>query len=115
MALATSEGTDVGGSRSFRDAAFSLKLLALIDFVVSGLGDFIAGTGKVANASDRCCNDSSLMNGIGDGMTIDSAEGWVFAFEGGAHILFRNTHRDRKFVCPLKLKKVLILCRKVNY
>jgi len=30
--------------------------------------------------------------------SIDTAEGWVFAYEGGAHILFRNTLPDPRFV-----------------
>jgi hypothetical protein len=30
--------------------------------------------------------------------TIESAEGWVFAFEGGAHVLFRYTKVPSKFV-----------------
>jgi hypothetical protein len=29
---------------------------------------------------------------------INSADGWVFAFEGGAHILFRYTASDARFV-----------------
>lgn len=33
--------------------------------------------------------------------TIERAEGWEFAFEGGAHVLFRYVREDVGFVRPL--------------
>jgi hypothetical protein len=89
------------GPRSFREAAFSLKLSALIDGVFSGLVDTIAGTGR---RTSRQFNSINLMsqNNEPQELTIDTPEGWVFAFEGGAHILFRHTPTpDRRFVLSL--------------
>jgi hypothetical protein len=86
------------GPRSIRDAAFSLKLLALIDVVSAGFVDMIAGTGR--DPQHRQYNFNNLMNQNNNDqtLTIDSADGWVFAFEGGAHILFRHTINDGRFV-----------------
>lgn len=33
--------------------------------------------------------------------TIDTPDGWTFAFEGGAHILFRHTTSDQRYVPPV--------------
>lgn len=84
------------GPGSFRETAFCLKLLALIDGVLSCL---VAGTGR---PTIRQFSSTNLMsqNNESQELTIDTPEGWVFAFEGGAHILFRHTPTlDRRFVC----------------
>ena|SRR5947207_15593460 len=86
---------------SFREAACSLKLLALIDGVFSGLVDTIAGTGR---RTLQQFNSSNLMSQSNESqeLTIETPEGWVFAFEGGAHILFRHTPTlDGRFVPSL--------------
>jgi hypothetical protein len=97
------------GPGSFREAAFSLNFLALIDGVFSRLVDTIAGTGR---RTIRQFNSTNLMsqNNESQELTIDTPEGWVFAFEGGAHILFRHTPTlDRRFVRSL-LIQVWRLC-----
>ena len=83
-------------SRSFRDGAFSIKLLALIDQVYFGFVDSLAGTGRsrLLRANDAVMGQKDVE------LIVDSAEGWVFAFEGGAHILFRHTLKNPKFVIP---------------
>ena len=89
------------GTETFREAAFSLKLLALIDGVFSELVDTIAGTGR---RTLRQFSSANLMsqNNESQQLIIDTPEGWVFAFEGGAHILFRHTPtQDRRFVRSL--------------
>ena len=96
------------GPGSFREAAFSLKLSALIG-VFSAFVDTIAGTGI---RTLRQFNSANLMSQSNESqeLTIDTPEGWVFAFEGGAHILFRHTPTlDRRFVRPL-LVQVWRLC-----
>jgi hypothetical protein len=88
---------DVGSHSIHYGATFSLKLLALIDQVFSGLVDTLAGTGR---RIQRHYNRVDLMSEREGGtqVTVDTAEGWVFAYEGGAHILFRHTTKDRRFV-----------------
>jgi hypothetical protein len=94
------------GPGSFREGAFSFKLSALIDGVFSGLLDTVAGTG---GRTLRRFNSKNLMsqNNESQALTIDTPEGWVFAFEGGAHILFRHTPTlDRRFVRSLLIQSV---------
>jgi hypothetical protein len=82
-------------SRSLRDgSAFSLKLSASINQLLSRLVDIIAGTGR--KSQPLIIHD--LMSQDAGDVTIESPEGWEFAFEGGAHILFRYTRPDRRFV-----------------
>ena len=82
-----------------RDAAatFSLKLLALIDECFSRLVDTLPGTGRRSLSQFGSKNLMSQSNEDGT-LTIQVPDGWVFAFEGGAHILFRHTTGDRRFV-----------------
>src|SRR2546423_2972245 len=93
---------EVGGeSRTLglRDAVFSaLKLLAQINHLFSGLVHIIAGTGK--QTQQHLSGSDNLMSHDENTavLTIDSHEGWTFAFEGGAHILFRQTGLDHRFV-----------------
>jgi hypothetical protein len=95
MAVSMLSEHDATTSRSLRDgSAFSLKLSALIDQLLSGLVDIIAGTGR----KTQHLITSNLMSQDAGDTTIDSPEGWTFAFEGGAHILFRHTRQDRRFV-----------------
>jgi hypothetical protein len=81
--LATSRATS--GSRSFRDAALRRKVSSLIDVLLHTLQ---AGTGR----QKRPVMDDSVV-------TIDSPDGWHFAYEGGAHTLFRYCRADPRFVC----------------
>jgi hypothetical protein len=95
-AIQVSKG-DVGPHSIGYGATFSLKLLALIDQMFSGLVDTLAGTGRRIH---RHYNRVDLMNQREEDklVTVDTADGWVFAYEGGAHILFRHTTRDQHFV-----------------
>ena len=88
-----------------RDCLFNLeegigiiKLLAQINHLFSGLVHIIAGTGK--QTQQHLSGSDNLMSHDENTavLTIDSHEGWTFAFEGGAHILFRQTGLDHRFV-----------------
>jgi hypothetical protein len=83
-----------GGSR----ALGGLGLLAQIDQLFGGLVDIIAGTGS----KSRSARNNSLMSPAaskGCLARIDSPQGWTFAFEGGAHILFKHmAGQDHRFV-----------------
>jgi hypothetical protein len=82
-----------------------LKLLAQIDRLFHGLVDIIiAGTGRNSQRqhssgtnglmSRDACSSAVLPS-------IDSPDGWTYAFEGGAHILFKHaptTGQDPRFV-----------------
>jgi hypothetical protein len=86
-----------------------LKLLAQIDQLFHGLVDIIiAGTGRQSQRqqhssgtdnghlmSQDACSSAVLPS-------IDSPDGWTFAFEGGAHILFKHApttgQEDPRFV-----------------
>jgi len=85
-----------------RDGAFSLKLLALIDGVFSGLVDTLAGTGRLSPPSSLKATNLMIQKNEDTEETIDTPDGWSFAFEGGAHILFRNTTSDQRYVSPAK-------------
>jgi hypothetical protein len=87
--LAASTGSVVG-SRSFRDAALRRKVSKLIDQL---LHTVFAGTGRQKRQLTAMMKESEPMP------TIDSPNGWVFAYEGGAHILFRHCLTDPQFVC----------------
>ena len=74
-----------------------LKLLAQIDQLFHSLVDIIiAGTGR---QSQRRQPSSGTNNGLMSQdpysstvlPSIDSPDGWTFAFEGGAHILFKHS------------------------
>jgi hypothetical protein len=98
--LAASTGSDVG-SRSFRDAALRRKVSQLIDQL---LHTVFSGTGK--QKRDLLAMESDPVP------TIDSPNGWVFAYEGGAHILFRHCRTDPRFVC--RKKYVFLTNRRAN-
>jgi hypothetical protein len=120
MMQVLSSSEDVGSRYSIRDAVFSLKLLALIDGLFSGLVDIFAGTGRTSqhhNHSTPNYNNNRMNDLAYDciHLTITSSNGWVFAFEGGAHILFRHTTKDRRFVCPLQTQSLILLYRKESY
>ena len=95
---AESAATAAEGVRVIRDGGFSVKLLTVIDELVSGLVEsFIAGSGH------KQTRTASALRGLpmtdrGVVACIQSHEGWEFAFEGGAHVLFRHTAGDRRFV-----------------
>ena len=86
----------------------SIKLMTLIDELVSGFVESIAGAGKTSksnksedtSARDDGSNGRQRMTSEDVVASIHSHEGWEFAFEGGAHILFRHTTTDRRFVPP---------------
>ena len=91
------------GVRVIRDGSgFSVKLLTVIDELVSGFVESIAGAGNNKSRGRGLCTqeleDEQRMSNSVSVATIDSHEGWEFAFEGGAHILFRHTAGDRQFV-----------------
>ena len=83
----------------FCEATISLKLLALID-IFSGLVDTLAGTGKRIQRPLKSPEDSMNQENPAIEFTIKASDGWDFAFEGGAHILFRHTTPDPRFVPP---------------
>ena len=99
------------GVRVIRDGGgFSVKLLTVIDELVSGFVGSIAGAGKKSRGRGLCTQeleDEQRMSNSVSVATIDSHEGWEFAFEGGAHILFRHTAGDRQFVLTLFLPSQL--------
>ena len=100
LAITNLWSTNTGGeTRSFRDGAFSIKLLALIDMLVFGFVDILAGTGRTTEL--RAGEDNTVMTHEDEDLVIDSPLDWVFAFEGGAHILFRNTSSNPVFVTSL--------------
>jgi hypothetical protein len=82
---------------SFCEGTISLKLLALID-VFSGLVDTLAGTGKRTQHPIKSTEDLMNQKTTDIAFTINTSDGWDFAFEGGAHILFRHTTPDQRFV-----------------
>jgi hypothetical protein len=114
-----------GETRLFRDGVLrSFKLSALIDQVVVGFVEILSRTGKNKPlfASPGPEEDRTL---LGEGMTygdedlvIESPHGWHFAFEGGAHILFRHTLQNPRFVRSphpsLELFRLTVSCRMVN-
>lgn len=75
----------------------SLKLFALIDQMLSGVVDTLAGTGRRIQRHYSRIDLMSQREEDGQ-VTVDTADGWVFAYEGGAHILFRHTTKDQRFV-----------------
>jgi hypothetical protein len=99
------------------DVAFGVKLLALIRGVFLGpqgqqsqpqsCGGVGAGSpGAAALHSRRQRRLQRAMAAEDEdegGATIDVAEGWVFAYEGGAHILFRHVLQNPRFVLPPSL------------
>jgi len=101
--------TTGGETRLFRDGAKS-KLSALIDQILFGFVDTVlSGTGrgkplwpspsgKRGESTDRGIQGGTGMTDEHDVLSIDSAQGWVFAFEGGAHILFKHTLDNPLFV-----------------
>ena len=92
------------GVRVIRDGGgFSVKLLTVIDELVSGFVEsIIAGAGnKTRGPRTSKLEDEQRMRDSGVVASITSHEGWEFAFEGGAHILFRHTAGDRQFVLTL--------------
>jgi len=95
------------GVRVIRDGSgFSVKLLTVIDELVSGFVESIAGAGNKSRErglDTQELGDEQRMNHSVVVATISSHEGWEFAFEGGAHILFRHTAGDRRFVLILPL------------
>lgn len=100
LAITNLWSTNTGGeTRSFRDGAFSIKLLALIDQLVFGFVGILAGTGRTTElVVARAGEDNTVMTHEDEDLSIDSPLDWVFAFEGGAHILFRNTSSSPIFV-----------------
>jgi hypothetical protein len=86
--------------RSGRDLRFSVRLLPLIDEALCGLVECLAGNGR-GRAGQGMVNRAAMCDEEAEPMTkIDSSDGWEFAFEGGAHILFRH---NSAFVCSLRL------------
>ena len=85
-------------TRFIRDGAFILKLSALIDQLVAGLVDTVAGTGGKRRHCETAETNLMSQQYESSQLTITSPDGWIFAYEGGAHILFRNTSSDRRFV-----------------
>jgi hypothetical protein len=77
------------GSRSFRDAALRPKVATLIDLLHHIL---FAGTGRKRPLTCPIMDNNHLV------CTIDSPRGWEFAYEGGAHILFRHVLPHPRFV-----------------
>jgi hypothetical protein len=109
--------TAAGGEpRSLRDGAF--KLLALIGPVVDGFLELFAGTGRlkprVTLRSEGKVAETAMTLGDGD-LIIESPHGWVFAFEGGAHILFRYTLNHPLFVrmpsFSIYMKKLILILK----
>lgn len=95
MLSSRNEGGGVTQTLGLRNTAFGrLKLLTVIDQLLSGLVDVIAGTGRRTLHSFE---SDGHMNHDENLLTIDSPDGWVFAYEGGAHILFRHTQPDSRF------------------
>ena len=96
-AIGESEAMEAQSRSIIPDAAFSLKLLAPIGQLFSGLVNTIAGTGRGPRGQS---NSKNLMDHVQGRniLNITSPDGWVFAFEGGAHILFRHTTSDQRFV-----------------
>jgi hypothetical protein len=88
------------------DAAFGQKLFALIrdlfwTTTTTATGGELsqggAGCGvKRAPQSGSMSSARAIAEDVD--IAIDSAEGWEFAFEGGAHILFRHIRKDVRFV-----------------
>lgn len=103
---AESAATATEGVRVIRDGGgggFSVKLLAVIDELVSGLVEsFIAGPGNKQTRAASALHGLPMTD-MGVVACIQSHEGWEFAFEGGAHVLFRHTAGDRRFVLSLSL------------
>jgi hypothetical protein len=83
----TSSSTKVG-SRSFRDVVVRGKVCQLIDILLQTIQ---AGTGRFQPRPLNRMDDNDVVP------VIDSPHGWTFAYEGGAHTLFRNT-RGARFV-----------------
>jgi hypothetical protein len=83
------------------DAAFGQKLFALIRDLFWSTSHPPHGG---AASSEETVAQTRSMSGVRDvekvEVTIDRAEGWEFAFEGGAHILFRHVRKDVRFVRP---------------
>jgi len=113
-------GSEIGGNE-----AFCIKVLSMIDsFFFGGRARPRSFTRTVSSVSEESSQEDGKIgysdvrgtymrrrrlkdetDGVVDGddqedqvITITSAEGWVFAFEGGAHILFRYTLPDQRFV-----------------
>ena len=108
------------GVRVIRDGGgFSVKLLTVIDELVSGFVESIAGAGNKTRARGPRTQKLEDEKRMSDGVvvaTICSHEGWEFAFEGGAHILFRHTAGDRRFVLtlpPFFFSLLFVLCVEV--
>jgi hypothetical protein len=104
------------GVRVIRDGGgFSVKLLTVIDELVSGFVESIAGAGNNKSRGrglrTQELEDEQRMSNSVSVATIDSHEGWEFAFEGGAHILFRHTAGDRQFVLTPSQLYGLVLMR----
>jgi hypothetical protein len=91
------------------DAAFGQKLFALIRDLFSSTptgGHSQGGQDRLQGGQGsglQTAPHSGSMSGARANaevvdIAIDSAEGWEFAFEGGAHILFRHIRKDVRFV-----------------
>ena len=101
------------GLRAIREGggSISVKLITVIDGLVSGFVESISGAGKTFNSSKRGDtlppedgpSGRQRMTSEDVVASIHSHEGWEFAFEGGAHILFRHTAGDHRFVLSLPL------------
>jgi len=87
------------------DAAFGVKLLALIRELFCTVG----GGGTVSGSDDRArllahrqrrlpMIDEDSKDEEDVDTIIDRPDGWEFAYEGGAHILFRHVSDDTRFV-----------------
>jgi hypothetical protein len=81
----TSTSTKVA-SRSFCDVVVRGKVSQLIDILVETIQ---AGTGRRHPRPLNRMDDNDKVP------VIDSPHGWTFAYEGGAHTLFRYTRGDR--------------------
>ena len=90
------------------DAAFGVKVLALIrELFCTAIGGATVGTGtgnedrarllahrhREPPMTDEDSKDEKDVDTI-----IDRPDGWEFAYEGGAHILFRHVSEDTRFV-----------------
>jgi len=101
MYFRTDSATNGVGVMRDGGGGFSVKLLTVIDELVSGFVEsIVAGTGtkQTTRVVGAPFDGAARMTDSGVVACIQSHEGWEFAFEGGAHILFRHTAGDRRFV-----------------